>query len=222
MNTVYKFITGNAPGSFNDLYTKDARLGRGAFGLVYKVTHKSSKEIWAVKEILTGGMKPHQKHLVDTEIDIMKDCVHENIVRFKEHFFENETVYIIMELCTEGDLRAAMDAQKQSGEPFSRDQLFKWIIGLFKAVVYLHRKNIIHRDIKPDNILLSVAKDVKITDFNISRILGTLQLNEKSKFFYLPGRPSAVILSLTCSPYFHQICPQNATENRNTFFVKNI
>ena len=60
---INKFNTGNAPGSFKDLYTKDESLGRGAFGLVYKVTHKPSQEIWAVKEVPTLGMKPHLKHL---------------------------------------------------------------------------------------------------------------------------------------------------------------
>ena len=49
--------------SVYDLYTRHEKLGKGAFGLVFKVTHKSSKEIGAVKEVNTGDMKPHQKHL---------------------------------------------------------------------------------------------------------------------------------------------------------------
>ena len=171
MDTEYKF-TGNTPGSFNDLYTKHERLRRGTFGFAYRVTHKSTKEIGAVKEILTGGMKPHQKHLIDTEVEIMKDCVHENIVRFKEHFFEIETMYIIMELCPNGDLRTLIATQKQSGKPFSKELLLKWFYGLFNGIVYLHGKKIIHRDIKPGNILLSADNDVKITDFNISKIQG--------------------------------------------------
>ena len=160
-----------AGGSLNE-YTKHDLLGRGGFGLVYKVTHKPSNDILAMKEILTLGLKTHQKHLVDTEIKIMKDCVHENIVRFKEHFFEIETMYIIMELCPNGDLRTLIATQKQSGKPFSKELLLKWFYGLFNGIVYLHGKKIIHRDIKPGNILLSADNDVKITDFNISKIQG--------------------------------------------------
>ena len=176
MDTLYRFFTGHTRGSFHDLYMKQERLGRGAYGLVYKVTHKPTKEIWAVKEVLTGGMKPYQKHLIDTEIDIMKKCVHENIVHFKEHFYEIETVYIIMELCPNGDLKTAIAAKKESGIPFSQEQLFLWFHGMFNAIVYLHSNNIIHRDIKPGNILLSATYDIKITDFNISKIQGTNEM----------------------------------------------
>ena len=161
----------NTPESLNE-YEKNEPLGRGGFGIVYRVTHKSTNEILAMKEILTIGLKPHQKHLVNTEIDIMKTCVHENIVQFRCHFFENETFYIVMELCAKGDLRIAIEAQKQSGKPFSEEQLIKWFYGLFNAVVYLHGKNIIHRDIKPGNILLTVTNDIKLTDFNVSKLQG--------------------------------------------------
>ena len=51
MDKVYNFSTGNAPGSFNDLYTKYERLGRGGFGYVFKVEHNPTKEILAVKEM---------------------------------------------------------------------------------------------------------------------------------------------------------------------------
>ena len=55
MDKVYNFSTGNAPGSFNDLYTKYERLGRGGFGYVFKVEHNPTKEILAVKEIRDVG-----------------------------------------------------------------------------------------------------------------------------------------------------------------------
>ena len=159
----------SSPTSVFDLYTKHEKLGRGGFCSVFLVIHKLTNERFAVKEMETDRVRPE---LLRTEINILKDCVHENIVRYHQHYFENDKVFIVMELCQNGDLRAAIKAQKESGEPFSEEQLLLWLYQMFKAIVYLHEKKIIHRDIKPGNILLSITKDIKLTDFNISKIQG--------------------------------------------------
>ena len=153
-----------------DLYTKHEKLGSGCFCSVFLVIHKLTNERFAMKEMEIEKVRPE---LLRTEINILKDCVHENIVQYHQHYFENDKVFIVMELCPHGDLRAAIKDQKQSGEPFSEEQLLLWFYQLFNAIVYLHDKKIIHRDIKPGNILLSVTKDIKLTDFNISKIQGT-------------------------------------------------
>ena len=180
---MYKFFFGNEQGSFKDLYKQHERLGRGGFGFVHKVEYKQTKEIWAAKEILIGGLNPHQKQLIETEIDIMKKCAHEHIVEYREHFFENETVYIIMELCPNGDLRAAIKAQKDAGQPFSDGKLIIWFSQMLGAVVYLHNNKIIHRDIKPQNILLTANFAIKLTDFGVSKIQGNcmFQMRKFSK-----------------------------------------
>ena len=164
-----------------NLYTKHEKLGKGGFCSVYLVVHKLTYERCAMKEMEIEKVRPER---LQTEINILQDCVHENIVRYHQHFFENDKVYIVMELCPNGDLKAAIKYQKQCGEPFSQEQLLKWLHQMFKAIVYLHSKMIIHRDVKPGNILLSVTKDVKITDFNISKIQGTRKKISKKRILF--------------------------------------
>ena len=155
--------------TFSDLYIKLDKLGKGGFGSVFQVTHRLTNETLAMKEIETDRLRPD---LLKAEIDVLKGCVHENIVRYHHHMFENKIVYILMELCTEGDLNTAIVAQRQSGHPFTEEQLLSWFFQMFNGIVYLHIRKIIHRDIKPRNILLSSTGTIKLTDFGLSKIQG--------------------------------------------------
>ena len=155
--------------SFPDLYIKLDKLGKGGFGSVFQVTDKLTNETLAMKEIETDKLRPD---LLKAEIDVLRDCVHENIVRYHHHIFEKDTVYILMELCPRGDLRAAIVAQKKTGQFFSEEQLLSWFFQMFNGTVYLHIKKIIHRDIKPRNILISAEGTIKLTDFGLSKIQG--------------------------------------------------
>ena len=157
---------------FTELYSNLEELGRGGFGVVHKVQHKSSKLLYALKTIRADGLNPKARQSLDREISILKQISHDNIVTFHSHFIDNDTVSLLMEFCPNGDLRAAIAAQKQSGRPFSEEQLLSWNEDIFRATAYLYDNHIIHRDIKPENLLLSATFTIKLTDFGISKIQG--------------------------------------------------
>ena len=117
-------------------------------------------------------MNERAKISLETEITILKRLNHKNIVSLQCHYVENDRIYIVMEFCKKGDLKVAIKTQKDSGVPFSEKQLLSWILDLLEAAAYLHQHHIIHRDIKPGNILLSATFSLKLTDFGVSRLLG--------------------------------------------------
>ena len=160
---------------FAELYNTLEVLGRGGFGVVHKVQHKSSQSFYALKTIRADGLNPTARQSLDREISILKQIKHENIVTFYSYFLENGTVSLLMELCTNGDLRIAITNQNKKGRPFSEEQLLSWNHDIFKATGYLYDNHIIHRDIKPENLLLSASFTIKLTDFGISKIQGKHQ-----------------------------------------------
>ena len=162
------------PSPLCDMYTKLDKLGEGGFGVVFKVEHKLSKQLLALKSVSIEI--DARRKLVESEVNILKQCDHPNIVKFVEHFYDDTRIFIVMELCSNGDLKAAIAYQKQSGRPFSEEQLLSWFLDLFHGIKYLHDLHIIHRDIKPGNILLTQCGSIKISDFGLSKILGTLAL----------------------------------------------
>lgn len=106
---------------------------------------------------------------IDNEMKIMQDLRHPNIVEFVEYHDQGDYLYIIMEYVRHGDLQLYLN---QNG-PMKEQQAKSMARQILSALSYLHRMKITHRDIKPDNILISDVDPftVKISDFGLSKVV---------------------------------------------------
>ncbi|KAL8689273.1 MAG: hypothetical protein Q9224_004676, partial [Gallowayella concinna] len=154
-----------------DAYHVTAVLGKGAFATVYKLARRADGELFAAKEIekkafAKGGVLDRR---VDQELNIIKQLQHDNIVRYIEHHDTTECLYILMELVPQGDLQTVLQTQGLISE-FQGQSVASQMC---EALKYLHDRNITHRDIKPDNILIqSSSPDVfKLSDFGLSKVV---------------------------------------------------
>ena len=98
---------------------------------------------------------------------MLKRTKHKNIVRLYEYFETEKHILFVIELCAGGDLLNYVRRRRRLKEDVAKC-LFKQII---ESLAYCHRKNIVHRDIKLDNILLDSAGQVKICDFGVGKIV---------------------------------------------------
>lgn len=112
----------------------------------------------------------------EKEACILGSVSHPNILRFFGCTVKIPRIGIIMELCTNGDLKVYLEFNND----ISQDQRLEWLSQICKAMIYLHSKKIIHRDLKPSNVLLDKDLICKIMDFGISRMYGNLTNNSKT------------------------------------------
>ncbi|KAH0574860.1 Kinase [Spironucleus salmonicida] len=131
-------------------------IGRGSFAKVYKVLYEN--KIYAMKVIDLEK----QKGPINDEIHILQQLNHENVVKYTKVFLENSQLFILMEYCG----CSLLDIINYT--LLSDDQAFFIIQSIISALQYLHSQNIIHNDIKPENILFCNSQ-VKISDFGISK-----------------------------------------------------
>jgi calcium-dependent protein kinase len=143
----------------------------GAFSKVFRVENKKTNEVFACKELIKTKIKDEEKFR--NEIEIMSKCDHPNIVKLIE-IYEDKRYYDIIteELCGGTLLERLMEKMEDDGETFSEKDaaiIFKQIIS---AINYCHKKGIVHRDLKMENVLF-VDKgnnlDIKIIDFGLSQ-----------------------------------------------------
>ena len=148
-------------------YTLGKRLGEGAFGEVFQATEKGGKfRSFAVKCITCTTNKEIES--VIQEIIAMVSLHHANIVKMFDFGLHQEwqlevEFSLLMEYCTRGSLN------EQLGQHNSRRRKLGWIRSITSAVVYLHSQNIVHQDLKPDNILLTDNDVIKVADFGLIR-----------------------------------------------------
>ncbi|KAL9627655.1 MAG: hypothetical protein Q9204_006419 [Flavoplaca sp. TL-2023a] len=177
-------------------YAKQKKIGQGASGSVYVArinaeatsaiarriykTH-GSKSLVAIKQMDLRNQP--RKELIVNEIIVMKESSHPNIVNFLDSFLQegNNELWVVMEYMEGGALTDVIDNNKQITEA----QISTICNETCKGLAHLHSQNIIHRDIKSDNVLLDARGNVKITDFGFCAKL----TEAKSKRATMVGTP---------------------------------
>lgn len=140
-------------------------LGKGAFGVVYKV-HRDGRD-YAAKMIENVS---DISDMVMREIDLLRILEHPSIVNFIEAIQDtpNNWMFIIMDFVDGGDLQQALSSLPHAFlEPLARGMIFHCCCGMS----YAHQRRVMHRDLKPENILLRKDFFPKIADFGISRLV---------------------------------------------------
>jgi len=155
---------------FEEKYDIGDELGRGAFSVVKKCVSKNSGKTYAVKVIEKKNVGQDMARL-RTEIEILKRVKHPNIIRLKEIRENEDTLFIVTEIVTGGEL---FDKIVELGA-YTEADAAKLVLKMVSAIDYLHDMNIVHRDLKPENLLLKSTEDVseiKLADFGLSKIVG--------------------------------------------------
>ncbi|XP_068682091.1 calcium/calmodulin-dependent protein kinase type II subunit alpha-like [Montipora foliosa] len=185
--------------SFADDDQEDFRihelLGEGSFAQVYKCVETKSQTVFALKEFDTRHKK-FDENLVEQEIVVWSDVIHENIVRLYASFTTGAYMYFVLEYVEGGSLFNHM-LQRQKYSEKDAANIVKQVLD---ALVYLHKMRIVHRDVKPDNILLKNVPHpgnesnkrlvVKLCDFGFA-----FQLPRGTEVICCPARGAPMFLA---------------------------
>ncbi|KAI0682393.1 kinase-like protein [Cytidiella melzeri] len=144
-------------------------LGKGAFGQVYRALNWATGETVAIKEIQLSNIPKSEIGQIMSEIDLLKNLKHPNIVKYKGFEKTRDYLYIILEFCENGSLH---NICKKFGK-FPEQLVAVYISQVLEGLVYLHDQGVIHRDIKGANILTNKDGCVKLADFGVARDAAT-------------------------------------------------
>ncbi|KAH7128853.1 kinase-like domain-containing protein [Dactylonectria macrodidyma] len=149
--------------SLNDFRLMEV-VGRGAFGKVRIVKRKDTNLSFALKYIRKDeAVRSERVRNIIRERQMLEYLNHPFIYNLRYSFQDTEYMYLVVDLMTGGDLRFHI-----SRKTFTEEAVGFWIAELGCALRYIHSQNIIHRDIKPDNVLLDADGHVHLSDFNVA------------------------------------------------------
>ena len=147
------------------------QIGRGNYGSVFLVELLETGEVFCMKKISFFDMADAEKEAAKQEVALLSSLRHPCIVRYVDSFIQDSTLHIVMQYCEGGDLASRIKAAKKMRAHFEEDQILDWLCQLALAVAYIHKRRVLHRDLKTQNVFLTSNNLVRLGDFGIARVL---------------------------------------------------
>jgi mitogen-activated protein kinase 1/3 len=162
-------------------FQKTKKIGNGSYGSVYECLDLKTKSKVALKKLQDIEDIADAKQVL-REVMILKSCCHDNLLELKGFHLEPKgnfyEVYLVTELMDFDMYKVIKKGREELTSEHIQYVMYQIFLGLF----YLHHNNIIHRDIKPNNILLNDACDVKICDFGFAREVLEGENDDKTEY----------------------------------------
>ncbi|KAK1296737.1 Mitogen-activated protein kinase kinase kinase 2 [Acorus calamus] len=156
-------------------------LGKGSYGSVYKARDIKTSELVAVKVISLGeGEEGYEE--ICSEIEMLQQCSHPNVVRYLGSYQGEDYLWIVMEYCGGGSVADLMNVTEEALEEYQIAYICREAL---KGLSYLHSIFKVHRDIKGGNILLTEQGEVKLGDFGVAAQL-TRTMSKRNTFIGTP------------------------------------
>lgn len=150
-------------------YAKTEKLGEGTYGTVYKAQAKGTGKVVAMKKIKVEAEDEGVPSTAIREISLLKELDHPNIVRLLEVIHADNKLYLVFEFLNK-DLKKYIDDLKVD---FMDPMLTKsYMYQLFKGIEFCHAHRVLHRDLKPQNLLIDGHGRIKLADFGLARAFG--------------------------------------------------
>ena len=147
-------------------YEKVEKVGEGTYGVVYKVRNVRTDAILALKKIRLADEEEGVPATAIREISLLKELSHPNIVALHDVVYVNSKLFLAFEFL-DRDLKHHMDARGGVGLDVSTTASF--VYQILCGVAFCHERRVLHRDLKPQNLLLDRVGTLKLADFGLAR-----------------------------------------------------
>ncbi|XP_022053137.1 cyclin-dependent kinase 2 [Acanthochromis polyacanthus] len=152
-----------------EAFQKVEKIGEGTYGVVYKAKNKMTGETVALKKIRLDAETEGVPSTAIREISLLKELSHPNIVKLRDVIHTDSKLYLVFEFLHQ-DLKKFMDSSSVTGipVPLVKSYLFQLLQGLS----FCHSHRVLHRDLKPQNLLINAQGEIKLADFGLARAFG--------------------------------------------------
>ncbi|XP_009982765.1 PREDICTED: cyclin-dependent kinase 3 [Tauraco erythrolophus] len=155
--------------AFQEVFQKVDKIGEGTYGVVYKARNRRTGQVVALKKIRLDSETEGVPSTAIREISLLRELKHPNIVRLLDVIHSRKKLYLVFEYLNQ-DLKKYMDSTQTRELPFSLAK--SYLFQLLQGVSFCHSHRVIHRDLKPQNLLINEAGAIKLADFGLARAFG--------------------------------------------------